>query len=78
MFRTDKSQLDSIYQFKYHQTHLLADAAYAITNWFIISFGVTEKRIVCLAHVNRNIDEHLRQVEESARIKIKDDRIFIY
>ena len=75
MFGIVKSQLDSIYQFEYHPTHLLADAAYDITNGFILSFSVPEKRDVCWAHVNRKIDDHLRPVEGSARIKIKDDLV---
>ena len=43
----------------FHPTCLLADGAEAITNGFESVFGPAEKRIMCWAHVVRNVDKNM-------------------
>ncbi|CAK9297415.1 unnamed protein product [Gordionus sp. m RMFG-2023] len=57
---------------------LIADASDAITKGFVSAFDSMEKRVVCWAHVKKNIDSHLRVVGESKLMNnLKDDIEFL-
>ena len=56
---------------------LLADAAQAITNGFVAAYGSVMFRIVCWAHVLRNVDAKLDAVEKSHRDAVLGDVVTI-
>lgn len=60
--------------YEYKPTQLLADAAQAITNGFMSAFTDIDKRIVCWAHVIRNIDDKLKTIsDKKIRFNIRTD-----
>ena len=61
-FNAIKTNIKTIYNKDYEPKILLADAAGAITNGFKKTFGDPQKRIVCWAHVIRNVDKYLKPI----------------
>lgn len=66
-----------LFNFKYLPKTLIADGADAITNGFMIAFGYEKhdfKRVMCWAHVVRNIDKRIYVItDEVYRNSIKQD-----
>ena len=52
---------------------LLADGSDAITNGYERVFGKPQKRIMCWAHVVRNVDKHLKSIAVKDKLSIKTD-----
>ena len=72
MFRTCKNLSLELFGHELRPRVLLADSAGTITNGFKSVFCL-EKRIVCWAHVERKIDENLKEADADIQLKIKAD-----
>lgn len=59
IFKTIQICCLKVFNFNYQPSILLADGSDAITKGFESVFGSCNKRIMCWAHVIRNIDHHL-------------------
>ncbi|RNA42218.1 hypothetical protein BpHYR1_036256, partial [Brachionus plicatilis] len=58
-------------------TILIADGSDAITNGYELAFGKPSERIMCWAHVLRNVNEHLVSIPSETRNAIKSDIMVI-
>ena len=72
-FESIKSLHNSLYGTEYEPTALVADNADAISNGFKAAFPSATKRVNCWAHVIRNIDKHLKVVDQEERAKMRKD-----
>jgi hypothetical protein len=74
MFEALKTAIKDTFNVDFQPDVLVADAADAITNGFIKTFGINFTRVMCYAHVDRAVDNYLRVVtDEEARQNIKID-----
>lgn len=69
MFDTVKKLSKDLYDQEFDVHILLADAAMAITNGFLSVFGYLDKRIVCWAHVERHVKDHLKGLNKEIKKK---------
>lgn len=53
-----------------HPTHVLADAAYSITNAITAAFP-SATRLMCWAHAIKNIDQKLKSLETEIKEQIR-------
>jgi hypothetical protein len=77
MFKTIKTLSLVIFNHSFEPTILFADAAMEITNGFMSSFTEIKKRIVCWAHVVRQIKDNCIGVDKTIKAKIKQDFEFL-
>ena len=63
-FRTLRDVYFKIASVHFHADVLIGDAAPAITNGFVEVFGSCPKRVICWAHVIRNVDGKLKSIKK--------------
>jgi hypothetical protein len=70
-FNSIKESAAKINDFEYKPNILIADGAEAISNGFNDAFPSFEKRVMCFAHVIRNIDSQLNRFITPTQKKVK-------
>lgn len=74
IFQAIKKAAKDLINYEFNPTHLIADAAGAITLGFINTFGSDFTRVMCWFHAIKCIDDHLHLISlNSARIQIRED-----
>ena len=73
-FRTLRDVYFKIASVHFHAEVLIGDAAPAITNGFVEVFGSCPKRVICWAHVIRNVDGKLKSInKKKIKTRIRRD-----
>ena len=74
IFKSLKKTVQTVCNFDYRPTILIADGSAAITNGFKETFENLSHRVMCYAYVIRNIDKNMKLItNQLSRSKIKKD-----